>query len=149
MSKYVKNMQRGNPWHLKNYVQGYIASISPRGTLDQLYTRSRVLEGACEFFHPGYMCFVDLVKAFKCVALGTLSGFSRSMGYCALWYEPSTPYPVQSLVCIDGSKSGLSPILFITLMDRISRCTQGVEGIRFGGPRITYLYFADDVVLLA
>ncbi|KAF7225184.1 tyrosine aminotransferase, partial [Nothobranchius furzeri] len=43
----------------------------------------------------------------------------------------------------------LSPILFITFMDRISRCSQGVEGIHFGGLRIRSLLFADDVVLLA
>jgi len=34
-------------------------------------------------------------------------------------------------------------------MDRISRRSQGVEGIRFGGLRIASLLFADDVVLLA
>uniref|UniRef100_A0A8C6NNI1 Reverse transcriptase domain-containing protein n=1 Tax=Nothobranchius furzeri TaxID=105023 RepID=A0A8C6NNI1_NOTFU len=68
----------------------------------------------------------------------------------------------QSLVRIAGSKSDsfpvrvglhqgcpLSPILFITFMDRISRRSQGVEGIRFGGLRIRSLLFADDVVVLA
>ncbi|TWW54923.1 hypothetical protein D4764_0190400 [Takifugu flavidus] len=43
----------------------------------------------------------------------------------------------------------LSPILFIIFMDRISRCSHGVEGIRFGDLRIACLLFADDVVLLA
>ncbi|TWW53113.1 R2 Retrovirus-related Pol polyprotein from type I retrotransposable element [Takifugu flavidus] len=43
----------------------------------------------------------------------------------------------------------LSPILFITFMDRISRCSHGVEGVRFGDLRIGSLLFADDVVLLA
>ena len=43
----------------------------------------------------------------------------------------------------------LSPILFIIFMDRISRCSQGVEGVRFGDLRIGSLLFADDVVLLA
>ena len=33
-------------------------------------------------------------------------------------------------------------------MDRISRCSQGVEGFRFGNFRIGSLLFADDVVLL-
>ena len=41
----------------------------------------------------------------------------------------------------------LSPILFITFMERISRCTQGVEGVRLGDLRIGSLLFADDVVL--
>ena len=43
----------------------------------------------------------------------------------------------------------LSPILFIIFMDRISRHSQGVEGVRFGDLRIESLLFADDVVLLA
>ncbi|TWW63897.1 Arf-GAP with GTPase, ANK repeat and PH domain-containing protein 1 [Takifugu flavidus] len=68
----------------------------------------------------------------------------------------------QSLVRIAGSKSNsfpvrvglcqgcpLSPIPFVTFMDRISRCSRGVEGVRFGDLRIGSLLFADDVVLLA
>ncbi|KAK3534617.1 hypothetical protein QTP86_016770, partial [Hemibagrus guttatus] len=43
----------------------------------------------------------------------------------------------------------LSPVLFIVFMDRISRCSQGLEGVRFGDHRISLLIFADDVVLLA
>ena len=68
----------------------------------------------------------------------------------------------QSLVRIAGSKSDvfpvrvglrqgcpLSPILFIIFMDRISRRSQGIEGVRFGDLKIGSLLFADDVVLLA
>ncbi|KAK3506845.1 hypothetical protein QTP70_029252 [Hemibagrus guttatus] len=43
----------------------------------------------------------------------------------------------------------LSPVLFITFMDRISRRSQGLEGVRFGDHKISSLLFADDVVLLA
>ena len=43
----------------------------------------------------------------------------------------------------------MSPILFITFMDRISRRSQGAEGIQFDGVRISCLFFAYDVVLLA
>ncbi|KAK3544860.1 hypothetical protein QTP86_027529, partial [Hemibagrus guttatus] len=43
----------------------------------------------------------------------------------------------------------LSPVLFIVFMDRISRRSQGLEGVRFGDHRISSLIFADDVVLLA
>ena len=42
----------------------------------------------------------------------------------------------------------MSPILFIKFMDRISRHSHGVEGFQFGGVRISYLFFADDMVLL-
>ncbi|KAI3377039.1 hypothetical protein L3Q82_000258 [Scortum barcoo] len=34
-------------------------------------------------------------------------------------------------------------------MDRISRRSQGPEGVRFGNHRISSLLFADDVVLMA
>ncbi|MDG2595023.1 reverse transcriptase domain-containing protein, partial [Vibrio parahaemolyticus] len=34
-------------------------------------------------------------------------------------------------------------------MDRISKCSRVVEGVRFGDGRISSLLFADDVVLLA
>ena len=43
----------------------------------------------------------------------------------------------------------LSPILFVIFMDRISRRSQGGEGLQFGGLRIPSLLFADDVVLMA
>ncbi|KAK3543028.1 hypothetical protein QTP70_008717 [Hemibagrus guttatus] len=73
-----------------------------RGTLDQLYTLHRVVEGSWEFAQPVHMCFVD--------------------------------WPHVSLVAFCG---------------RISRCSQGLEGVRFGDHRISSLIFADDVVLLA
>ncbi|KAK3547628.1 hypothetical protein QTP86_026269 [Hemibagrus guttatus] len=43
----------------------------------------------------------------------------------------------------------LSPVLFIVFMDRISRRSQWLEGVRFEDHRISSLIFADDVVLLA
>ncbi len=68
----------------------------------------------------------------------------------------------RSLVHIAGSKSDLfpvhvglrqgyplSPVLFIIFIDRISRRSQGPEGVQFGDHTISSLLFADDVVLLA
>ncbi|KAF7643867.1 hypothetical protein LDENG_00231770, partial [Lucifuga dentata] len=47
-----------------------------RGTVDQLFTLTRTLEGAWEYAQPVYMCFVDLEKAYdhSCCCCG-------SMGY--------------------------------------------------------------------
>jgi len=68
----------------------------------------------------------------------------------------------RSLVRIAGSKSDffpvhvglrqgcpLSPVLFIIFMDRTSRRSQGLEGVRFGDHTISSLLFVDDVVVLA
>ena len=135
-----------------------------RGTVDQLYTLSRILEGAWEFAHPVHMCFVDLEKAFDRVPRGVLWGILREYGVsdALIWAVRSLYDRCQSLVRIAGSKSDsfpvrvglrqgcpLSPILFITFMDRISRRSQGVEGVWFGDLRIGSLLFADDVVLMA
>ncbi|TWW59217.1 General transcription factor II-I repeat domain-containing protein 2 [Takifugu flavidus] len=79
-----------------------------RGTVDQLYTISRVLEGAWEFAQPVHMCFVDLEKPFDRVPRGVLWGALREYGVsgpliravCSLYDR------CQSLVHIAG-RSGL------------------------------------------
>lgn len=42
----------------------------------------------------------------------------------------------------------LQPIVLITFTDKMSRCSQGIDGIYFGDLRIGTLLFADDVILL-
>ncbi|KAK7889103.1 hypothetical protein WMY93_024663 [Mugilogobius chulae] len=135
-----------------------------RGTLDQLYTLHRVLEGSWEFAQPVHMCFVDLEKAFDRVPRGVLWGVLREYGVRGplLRAVRSLYDRSRSCVRIAGSKSDLfpvhvglrqgcplSPVLFIVFMDRISRRSHGPEGVRFGDHRISSLLFADDVVLMA
>ncbi|KAK3513103.1 hypothetical protein QTP70_001397 [Hemibagrus guttatus] len=135
-----------------------------RGTLDQLYTLHRVLEGSWEFVQPVHMCFVDLEKAFDRVPRGILWEVLWEYGVCGplLRAVRSLYNRSRSLVRIASCKSDLfpvhvglrqgcplSPVLFIVFMDRISRRSQGLEGVRFGDHRISSLIFADDVVLLA
>lgn len=40
----------------------------------------------------------------------------------------------------------MSKILFVIFLDRISRCSQEVEGVTFGDHKISSLLLADDVV---
>uniref|UniRef100_A0A8C6NUK4 Reverse transcriptase domain-containing protein n=1 Tax=Nothobranchius furzeri TaxID=105023 RepID=A0A8C6NUK4_NOTFU len=131
-----------------------------RGTVDQLYTVTRVMEGIWEFAQAIHMCFVDLEKAYDRVPRGTLQEYG--VGGLLLRAIQSLYQRSVSLVRIAGSKSdlfpvkvglhqgcNLSPVLFITFMDRISRRSRGVECVAFGGRRISSLLFPDDVVLLA
>ncbi|KAK3549447.1 hypothetical protein QTP86_001448 [Hemibagrus guttatus] len=134
------------------------------GTLDQLYTLHRVLEGSWEFAQPVHMCFVDMEKTFNRVPHGILwevlweygvhgpllrtvwSLYNQSRSLVHIASCKSNLFPVHS-----GLQQGcpLSPVLFIVFMDRISRRSQGLEGVQFGDHRILSLIFADDVVLLA
>ncbi|KAK3527338.1 hypothetical protein QTP86_021955, partial [Hemibagrus guttatus] len=135
-----------------------------RGTLDQLYTLHRVLEGSWEFAQPVHMCFVDLEKAFNHVPRGILWEVLWEYGVRGplLRAIRSLYNRSRSLVRIASCKSDLflvhvglrqgcplSPVLFIVFLDRISRRSQGLEGVRFGDHRISSLIFAEDVVLLA
>ncbi|TWW54874.1 hypothetical protein D4764_0244430, partial [Takifugu flavidus] len=108
------------------------------GTVDQLYTLRRVLEGAWEFAQPVHMCFVDLEKAFDHVPQGVLYGVLREYGVSGLLIRAvrSLYDRCQSLIRKSNSflvrvgvRQGcpLSPILFIIL----------------------WTEFLDDVVLLA
>ncbi len=110
------------------------------------------------------MYFVDLEKAFDCVPRGILWRVLREYGVRGplLRAVRSLYDRSRSLVRIAGRKSDLfpvhvglqqgcplSPVLFIIFMDRISRRSQGPEGVGFGDHAISSLLFADDVVVLA
>ncbi|KAK3562016.1 hypothetical protein QTP86_024486 [Hemibagrus guttatus] len=123
-----------------------------------------VLEGSWEFAQPVHMCFVDLEKAFDRVPRSILwevlweygvrgpllravrSLYNRSRSLVRIASCKSDLFPVHV-----GLRQGcpLSPVLFIVFMNRISRRSQGLEGVQFGDHRISSLIFADDVVLLA
>uniref|UniRef100_A0A8C6LXR3 Reverse transcriptase domain-containing protein n=1 Tax=Nothobranchius furzeri TaxID=105023 RepID=A0A8C6LXR3_NOTFU len=156
-------------WRVRSIVESQIkeeqCGFRPgRGTVDQLYTLARVMGGGMGVSQPIHMCFVDLEKAYDHGPRGTLWGTLQEYGVGGLLLRAiqSLYQRSVSLVRIAGSKSDLfqvrvglrqgcplSPVLFITFMDRISRHSRGVECVEFGGRRILSLLFADDVVLLA
>ncbi|KAI3373348.1 hypothetical protein L3Q82_006650 [Scortum barcoo] len=155
----VPLFKKGDRRVCSNYTEGSHFSASPGRS-----TCQGVLEGLWEFAQPVHMCFVDLEKAFDRVPRGILWGVLREYGVRGplLRAVRSLYDRSRSLVRIAGSKSDLfpvhvglrqgcplSPVLFIIFMDRISRRSQGPEGVRFGNHRISSLLFADDVVLLA
>ncbi|KAK3521652.1 hypothetical protein QTP70_014704, partial [Hemibagrus guttatus] len=130
----------------------------------RLYTLRRVLEGSWEFAQPVHMRSVDLEKAFDHVPHGILwevlweygvrgpllravrSLYDQGRSLVRIVSCKSDLFPVHA-----GLRQGcpLSPVLFITFMGRISRRSQGLEGVWFGDHRISSVLFADDVVLLA
>ena len=97
---------------------------------------------------PIHMCLVDLEMAFDRVlqdygVLGPLMRPVRSLYGRSQRMVPiagrKLDFPVRVGLC---QGCPLAPILFITCMDRISRCS-------YGDLRIGFLLFADDLVLLA
>ena len=69
-------------WIVESRIQEVQCGFRPvRGTVDQLYTLSRVLEGTWEHGSSHvYMCFVDLEKAFDRAPRGVLWGVLREYG---------------------------------------------------------------------
>uniref|UniRef100_A0AAY5JXR8 Reverse transcriptase domain-containing protein n=1 Tax=Esox lucius TaxID=8010 RepID=A0AAY5JXR8_ESOLU len=96
-----------------------------RGTLDQLYTLYRVMEGSWEFAQSIHMCFVDLEKAFDCVPRGILWSVLREYGFLGplLRAVRSLYDRSRSLVRIAGSKSDLFPVHVGPFKPGPSACT--------------------------
>ncbi len=85
-------------------------------------------------------------KVYARVLRAVRSLYDRSRSLVRIASSKSDLFPVHV-----GLQQGcpLSPVLFIIFMDRISRRSQGPEGVGFGDDAISSLLFADDVVVLA
>jgi len=133
-------LERRIRWLVESRIQEVQCGFRPgRRTVDQLYTLSRVLEGAWEFAQPVCMCFVDLEKTFDRVHRRVLWGVLQEYGVPdpLIGAVRSLYERCQSLVHIAGKSDvflvrvglrqgwPLSPILFIIFMDRICRRSQG------------------------
>ncbi|KAK7922730.1 hypothetical protein WMY93_009632 [Mugilogobius chulae] len=106
-----------------------------RGTLDQLYTLHRVLEGSWEFAHQS-TCALWIWRRHLTVSLVVSVGSApRVWGPGPFAQGGSVPVRSEQELC--------------SHCRQISRRSQGPEGVQFGDHRISSLLFADDVVLMA
>ena len=107
----------------------------------------RGLGGAWEYNLPVHMCFVDLEKAHDRVPGVVLWEVLREYGVRGSLLRAIQSLYSQSESCVRilGSKSdlfqvgvglhqgcALSPILYVIYIDRISRCSCGMEGLQVG-----------------
>jgi exonuclease III len=135
-----------------------------RGTTDQIFTLAQIYEKSWEYGKPVHTCFIDLEKAYDRVPRSTLWEVLEEYNISgALLRAIKSLYnQCGSCVRVNGLKSKtftvkaglrqgcvLSPLLFTVFMDRISRRSQGSEGISIGDARASNLLFADDVAKLA
>ncbi|TWW62347.1 R2DM Retrovirus-related Pol polyprotein from type II retrotransposable element [Takifugu flavidus] len=133
-------LERRVRWIVKPQIQEEQCGFRPgSGTVDQLYTLSRVFEGVLWGVLREYGVLGPLIRAVR-------SLYDQCQSLVRIAGSKSNSFPVRV-----GLRQGcpLSLILFIIFMDRISRCSHGVEGFQFGDLRIGSLLFADDVVLLS
>lgn len=70
------------------------------GTTDQLFTLARILEGAWEYAHPVYMCFVDLEKAYDQVPQEILWEVLQEYGVWGSFLRAFQSLNVQSKSCV-------------------------------------------------
>lgn len=90
-------------------------------------------------------CFVDLEKAYDfCwivqefgVLEANRSLYNQSKSYVCILGRRSSAF----LVGVELHQgSALSPVMFVIFTDRISRCSQGMVSVRYGGLRITSVF---------
>lgn len=89
-----------------------------------------------------------------CISLAELYGVVNMYGVLGLLLLAiqSLYNQIESSVHILGRKSNMIPVsvgLCQIFMDMISRCSQEVESLRFGGLTIARQLFPDDVALMA
>ena len=136
-----------------------------RGTADQLYSLSFIVQKAIEYGKDLYAVFIDLEKAFDSVPREALFTVCQDYGVNGKLLAAIQSLYTDSQACVrlNGSLSNsfavktgvrqgcvLSPLLFATYMDRVIKSCD-FEGIGYGynDVRVATLLYADDLVLLA
>lgn len=121
---------------------------------------TRIFKTAWEFAQPAYMHFMDLEKSNdripRDVVWGVLWEYAVLAHYYGLFGLPSVvrAWFVLPTVNQTGSWAGLyqgCPLLkslFITLMDKISRHSQGVKGFEISGIRICCCRLCGNIGLI-
>ena len=147
--------------------------IEGRKILDSVLIANECLDSRLKSRHPGIICKLDIEKAYDHVHWGSLLYLLKRMGFGLKWCQwiEACISSVQFSVLVNGSPEGffsssrgirqgdpLSPLLFLLIMEVLSRMLKKVEleGLiqgfsagdnARGGLRISHLLFADDTIL--
>ncbi len=169
LSKVLANRLKGVLDHLISESQN--SFIGGRKILDSVLIANECLDSRLKSRLPGSICKLDIEKAYDHVHWGSLLYLLKRMGFGSKWCQwiEACISSVQFSVLVNGSPEGffrssrgirqgdpLSPLLFLLIMEYLSRMLRKLEGLIQGfkagdnasdGLRISYLLFADDTIL--
>ena len=135
-----------------------------RSTMDQIFALQQVFEKFWEYAKEVYTCFVDLEKAYDHVPRDKLWAVLLDYDVRGQLLAAIKSLYKQSKVCVRvnrmktkpfsvrvGPRQGcvLSPLPFITYMDKIDRDSFSSSGDTFGECNVRRLLFADNLALLS
>src|SRR6218665_1604349 len=137
-----------------------------RGTRDQITNLRISIQKLNEHQQPLYICFVDFTKAFDNISHEQLWVTMTEMGYpvhilillTKLYGKQKARVRVAGRLSNEfrvkkGVRQGcvISPYLFNIMAEGVMREGMGgwEGGVNIGGRKLTYLRYADDIVLLA
>ena len=135
-----------------------------KSTMDQIFGLQQVFEKSWEYAKEVYTCFVNLEKAHDHVPRDKLWAVLLEYDVRGQLLAVIKSLYKQSEVCVHvnemktklfsvsiGLQQGcvLSPLLFITYVDKIDRYSSSSSGIKFGKCNVHCLLFTNDLALLS
>ena len=122
--------------------------------MDQIFALQQVFEKSWEYAKEVYICFVELEKTYDRVPRDKYDVRGQLFDAIKLLYKQS-----EICVCVNGMKTNvsvelregcvLSPLLFITYMDKIDGDSFYSSAVTFRECNVRRLLLADDLALLS